>query len=145
MRTYARIANGRVVEIIPGIEGVAIGERFVREIVEALVACPEGVGEGWTYDGSEFAPPEPSGPVAGPQRQFTFLEFMDLFTEAEQMTLVEASMTFPSIKLWYDKAVGASYIDLDDPRTRAGIQALVDEGLITAERKVSVIAGQMPA
>ncbi|NBJ13190.1 hypothetical protein [Microvirga arsenatis] len=80
-----------------------------------------------------------------PKRRFSFLEFMDLFKEPEQLTLVEASMTFPAIKLWYDRAVGAQFIDLDDPRTEAGLQKLVDESLISAERKVSVMAGKGPA
>jgi hypothetical protein len=86
---------------------------------------------------------DPTAPVV--KRQFSFLEFMDLFTEAEQMTLVEASMTLPEVKLWYDKALGAQFIDLDDPRTEPGLQKLVDENLITAERKAAVMAGQGPS
>jgi hypothetical protein len=68
----------------------------------------------------------------------------DLFTVDEQLTLVEASMTFLAIKLWYDKAVGARFIDIDDPRTVLGLQALVDENLISAERMASVLAAGPP-
>jgi hypothetical protein len=85
---------------------------------------------------------DPSAPVQ--KRQFSFLEFIDLFTETEQLTLVEASMTLPTIKLWYDKALGAQFIDLDDPRTEPGLQKLVDESLIASERKAAVMAGQGP-
>lgn len=63
-----------------------------------------------------------------------YLEFMDLFTKTEQRVLVEASMTFPAVKLWYDRAVGVTFIDLDAPRTEPGLQKLVDENLIAPER-----------
>ncbi|WP_201829532.1 hypothetical protein [Microvirga zambiensis] len=89
-----------------------------------------------------FSPPPGPAPVV--QRQFTFLEFMDLFTDQEQLTLVEASMSIPAIKLWYDKALGAQFIDLDDPRTEPGLQALVNAGLISSERKAAVMAGRGP-
>jgi hypothetical protein len=82
------------------------------------------------------------GVVIPAKHQFTFLEFMELFTEDEQLTLVEASMTLPPVKLWYDKALGAQYIDLDDPRTEPGLQALVDANLISAARKATVMLGQ---
>jgi hypothetical protein len=140
---YARIQDGIAVEIIRLPEGLAINDAFHPDIAATFVAATGDVGQGWLYDGNTFTAPAESEPAPPPaRRQFTFLEFMDLFTEAEQLTLVEASMTFPAIKLWYDKAVGAQYIDLDDPRTGDGLQKLVDENLITAERKASVMAGQ---
>jgi hypothetical protein len=105
----------------------------------------EGAAIGWIeQDGEWTAPPEPEPPVAPAKRQFTFLEFMELFTTDEQLTLVEASMTLPPVKLWYDKALGAQYIDLDDPRTGPGLQALVDANLITSGRMAAVLAGQEP-
>lgn len=67
MKTYARIQDGIVAEIIPALlndEGdeIPIDERFVPEFVAALVDVtnvdprPEGW---WTYDGSTFSPPVP--------------------------------------------------------------------------------------
>ncbi|WP_457091407.1 hypothetical protein [Microvirga sp. P5_D2] len=111
----------------------------------ATFVLDEHAGIGWAWSGTGFEAPLVEVPPAAPQRRFSFLEFMDLFTEEEQMTLVEASMTLPAVKLWYDKALGAQYIDLDDPRTEPGLQKLVDENLISTERKATVMVGQAPA
>lgn len=142
---HVRIHDGRVAEIIPPAEGFSLEKRFHPDIVAAIREADDDVQEGWLFDGNTFSAPEPLTSSAPPARQFTFLEFMDLFTEGEQLTLVEASMTLPAIKLWYDRAVGAQFIDLDDPRTEAGLQRLVDENLISAERKAAVMVGQRPA
>lgn len=78
-------------------------------------------------------------PVTGP-RQITSLEFLDLFSEDEQLTIVTATMASPQVKLWYDKMLAASFITLADPRTSGGLQALVAAGLLTAERKDTIEA-----
>lgn len=73
-------------------------------------------------------------------RQYSFNEFMDLFTEAEQLAIAGAAMTNVTVKLWYDRAVGADYIDLDDPRTVEGIQTMVTNGLLTAEKVADILS-----
>ena len=80
-----------------------------------------------------------------PKREFTFLEFMDLFTPDEQLAIAGASMQNASIKLWYDRAVGATSIILDDPRTVAGVGVLHGIGLISQSRAGAVLAGRQPA
>ena len=44
-----------------------------------------------------------------------------------------------TVKLWYDKMLAASFITLDDPRTEAGLNALVSAGLLTAARKAEIV------
>jgi len=66
MKTYARIDNGIVVEVIPpmtyddGTE-IPIELRFVPEIVDTLVDIT-GIDpmpdQRWTYDGELFSPPQ---------------------------------------------------------------------------------------
>ena len=80
--------------------------------------------------------PEPSAPQP---KQLTSLEFLDLFTEAEQLTIATAAMQSPQVKLWYDRTLAAMFITLDDPRTDAGLTALVDAGMLTAERKAEIV------
>lgn len=75
----------------------------------------------------------------------SWLQFIELFTEAEQLAIVAATMSDPTVKLWYDKAQGANYIDLDDPRVIDGFQALIDRGLLTTVRRDRVLAGLAPA
>ncbi len=71
--------------------------------------------------------------------QFTSLQFLDLFTEAEQLAIATAAMQSAQVKLWYDRTLAAMFITLADPRTEGGLQALVDGGLLTAERKAEIV------
>jgi hypothetical protein len=105
-------------------------------IVEAIVR----------YHGDQFAVIDdtPTPPPSFNHRQKTWLEFMDLFTPEEQITLAGAAMTTPELKLWYDRAMGATYIDLDHERTIAGMQALVDANLIIEVRRNQVLAASVP-
>ena len=77
--------------------------------------------------------------------RFSFLEFMDLFTDPEQIAIVNAAMVNAGVKLWYDKALGASYIDRTDQRTIDGVNALVPAGLITSDRAAAILAGIPPS
>lgn len=70
MKSYARIDNGEVVEVItliPNEEGevVPVELKFTEEFVDTLVEIT-GVnpspGERWTYDGKSFAAPIPYQP-----------------------------------------------------------------------------------
>lgn len=83
-------------------------------------------------------PQEPSYP------QFTALEMLDLFTEAEQLAVVQATMTNAAVKLWYDRLIAATFVTYEDPRTEGGIAALVDAGLLTPERKSVIVAAMQP-
>lgn len=82
-------------------------------------------------DPSKIPAPEP--------KKFTSLEFLDLFTEAEQVAIVEATSLAAPMKLWYDRMLAASFITLADPRTEAGLDVLVAAGLLTAERKAEIV------
>lgn len=76
--------------------------------------------------------------------QFSALEMLDQFTETEQLAVVAATMTEPAIKLWYDRLIAATYVTYEDPRTEAGLQALVDAELITPQRKSEIVAAMQP-
>jgi len=71
--------------------------------------------------------------------QFTSLQFLDLFTESEQLAIVTAANASPQVKLWYDRMLAAMFITLADPRTETGLTALVGAGLLTAERKAAIV------
>lgn len=80
-------------------------------------------------------------PPAPPQTQFTSLEFLDKFTEEEQLAVVSATLANPVVKLWYDKMLAASFVDIEDPRTTSGLDALVAAGLLTSERRTVILGG----
>lgn len=84
-------------------------------------------------------PVEQAAPVVV-HRQFSVLEFLDLFSEAEQLAIVGASMQSAQIKLWYDRTLAASFVTIDDARVSAGLTALVAAGLLTEQRKGEIFA-----
>ena len=81
--------------------------------------------------------PRPLPPPA--PKQFTSLEFLDLFTDEEQLAVASAAMSTAQVKLWYDRVLAASFVSLSDPRTSAGLQALVTESLITQARMDAIL------
>ncbi|MBP9941736.1 MAG: hypothetical protein KBF33_10155 [Comamonas sp.] len=65
---------------------------------------------------------------------------LDLFTQAEQLAVVTATMTDPQVKLMYDRLINAAYLTYEDPETAQGLQLLVAKGLLTQERKLQIVA-----
>lgn len=72
-------------------------------------------------------------------RKATPLQFIERFTDAEQLAIVTMTQTSPQIKLWYDKLLAANEIDFDDTRTQKGMASLVALGLITQERSYAIL------
>ena len=91
----------------------------------------------WIAEGNMPEPADPLPPA--PPKQLTSLEFLDLFTEAEQVAVATAAMQSAQVKLWYDRTLAASFITLDDPRTEAGLLSLVVAGLLTEDRKAAIV------
>ena len=92
----------------------------------------------WLSEGNTPLPADPLPPP--PPKQFTSLEYLGLFTEDEQIAVVSATMAVPQVKLWYDKMLAAGYVTKDDPRTEAGLSALVQANLLQAERKLIILS-----
>ena len=92
----------------------------------------------WLSEGNTPVPADPLPPP--PPKQFTSLEYLDLFAESEQLAVVSATMAVPQVKLWYDKMLAAGFITSADPRTGGGLAALVGAGLLTEARKVEILA-----
>jgi hypothetical protein len=76
--------------------------------------------------------------AAGPKR-WTSLEFIERFTESEQIAIVTAAQSSAALRLWYDKAMAADFINSDDPRTVDGMAVLVSVGLLTSERRDEIL------
>lgn len=86
------------------------------------------------------APPAPD-PIY--TSRFTSLEFLDRFTQAEQETIAAATASSVQVKLYYDKLLAADFIDVIDPLTIAGIDALIALGLLDSGRKASVLKQEL--
>lgn len=114
------------------------GERYTEEVLTIDADRKVVVSTRDKEPDPDYVPPEPEYP------QFTALEMLDLFTEQEQLAVVSATMAVPEVKLWYDRLIAATFVAYEDPRTEGGLQALVDAGLLTPQRKAEIVAAMPP-
>jgi hypothetical protein len=75
---------------------------------------------------SQYPPPKPT--------QYAAADFINLFTDVEQQAIVAALPGNPALFIWYTKMLAAGVIDVTDPVTVAGLNALVAAGLLTQAR-----------
>jgi hypothetical protein len=73
-------------------------------------------------------------------RTLTKLEYMNRFTDAELAGIYTAAKSVIQIEVWLDKFKLAEEINLDDPATIAGVQALEAAGLLPAGRAAEILA-----
>ncbi len=91
----------------------------------------------------------PAG-YAPPKVNYSFLEFMALFTPAEQAAIVGSSD--PQVKLFTLMAAGVGTVQLSNPEVVAGVNYLATPatatppgpGLIAPARVAAILAGQAP-
>ena len=77
--------------------------------------------------------------VAAPRR-LTHKGFSDRFTDAEMQAILAAAEANAALKTWWEKFKLAHDINLDDPATQGGVQALEIAGLIGEGRAAEVLA-----
>ena len=77
--------------------------------------------------------------VAAPRR-LTHKGFSDRFTDAEMQAILAAAETNAALNAWWEKFKLARDINLDDPATQGGVQALEIAGLIGEGRAAEVLA-----
>ncbi len=88
----------------------------------------------------------PVAPVVAPQRKLTKLEYMNRFTDSELAAIYGAAKVSPAVEVWLKKFEATTpdadgkAIDLDDPRTIAGLQALEAATLLGAGRAAEILA-----
>ena len=130
---WARIENGVVLELT---ETDPAG-RYHPMIPWVDVSPVDGIQVGWRESGSTYV--APPAPVVSRPTQITPLEFMARLTEGEAHAISAAAIAAPAILFWLIQCSGASYIDLVDPRTVAGVQALAAAGLLTSDRATALV------
>lgn len=74
-----------------------------------------------------------------PKTVFTSLEFRDLFTINEQLSIRESQLVDMEVGLVYDMMLSAQSIDISDPRTVQGMDLLVAKGLLTNQRRNEIL------
>ncbi|WP_152553670.1 hypothetical protein [Bordetella bronchiseptica] len=82
----------------------------------------------------DLGPPIDEPPVT----RFSARDYLKRFTMAEYA----AARTSANVAVQWalDNLIGAQFVDLDDPEVAAGLDLMVSEGIITAERKTDLLA-----
>lgn len=117
------------------IMGFAPFGQISRLVELRSVPDPELVIEPFPIEPPADVPPS----TVADKNVLTSLQFMDRFTETEQLAIVAVTMASPQVKLWYDKMIAATEIVLADPRLTYGLQSLVDGGLISQARMDEIL------
>ena len=86
--------------------------------------------------------PTPMAAPAPARPQFTFLQFLGLFTASEQTAIVAS--TDAQVRLFLLMAAGASSVSLTDQRTTQGLAYLASIDLITPTREAAILASPAP-
>lgn len=74
------------------------------------------------------------------RRLISKLDYMNRFTDAELVAVYTAAKTNINVEIWLEKFKLSAEVNLDDPRTIAGIQSLETLGLISAGRAAEILA-----
>lgn len=96
-------------------------------------------GPGWHYkDGAFVLPPEsPSAPPEPPV--ISKLAFRFRLTDAEYVGILNAAKTDVEVAAWVETFNMVTRVNLDDPRTKAGLDLMVGKTLLTAVRKAEIL------
>lgn len=130
----AVVANGKVENLIvvePGSPVLAKHPEWVF-----LGENPQGVSVGWSYNGSVFTPPPAPPP---PPRIITKLAFRYRLTDAEYVGILNAAKTDVEVAAWIETFNMVSQVNLDDPRTKSGLDMMVSKNLLTAQRETQIL------
>jgi len=110
-----RVEAGKVVDAYPG--------KTDEEVLAAIEA---------TQAAAAATPVEPA-------RVITKLDFMNRFTMEELAVIYTAAKTEVMVEVFLDKLKLAERVDIADPQTIAGLQALAASGLLTEARVQAVL------
>lgn len=105
------------------------------EVINTIVADPAFVEV--TYPGHYRlvgSEPEPYVPPI-----ITKLSFRFRMTDAEYVGILSAAKTDVEVAAWIETFNMVTQINLDDPRTKSGLNMMVSKNLLTAERETEIL------
>ena len=125
MKRWALIKNGVVDTVVT--------QTAQPQVFGTWVECPDYVGPGWLYNGSTFSSPPAVEPI------ITKLAFRYRLTDAEYVGILSAAKTDVEVAAWVETFNMVTQINLDDPRTKSGLDMMVSKNLLTAERETEIL------
>jgi hypothetical protein len=126
IKNYAIVENGVVVNV--AVSESALAPNWVQSDVAQI---------GWTYNGSIFSPPAPAPDTRPPI--ITRLAFRYRLTDAEYVGILTAAKTDVSVAAWVETFNIVSQVNLNDPRTKSGLDMMVSKGLLTSQRETEIL------
>lgn len=130
----AVVTNGKVENVLVVEPGSPVLAKHPEWIF--LGKNPQGVSVGWSYNGSIFTPPPAPPP---PPPIITKLAFRYRLTDAEYVNILTAAKTDVEVAAWVETFNMVSQVNLDDPRTKSGLDMMVSKGLLTAQRETEIL------
>lgn len=130
----ALVVKNLVVNVIEAPAGFDCGDGS-----QCVPSNSANVGDAYTHGVFSIPPAEDLQLTVG----LNFLQFMALFSPAEQAAIVNSND--PQVKLFNLMAAGAPSIDLSDPQVVMGVGYLAQGGLIAADRIAVILSGAPPA
>jgi hypothetical protein len=125
MKRWALIKNGVVDTVVI--------QAAQPQVFGTWVECPDSVGPGWLYNGSTFSPPPAAEPI------ITRLAFRYRMTDEEYVGILNAAKTDVSVAAWVETFNIVSQVNLNDPRTKSGLDMMVSKGLLTSQRETEIL------
>lgn len=94
-----------------------------------------------THAHTEFIAEEVATQEPATLGQISKLAYMERFSDTELAAIYGAAKVSLAVEVWLEKFKLAEFIDLTDPRTLTGLQALEASGLIGHGRAMEIVNG----
>lgn len=134
---YALVKNNIIENVIECDQ--AFADSIAHEWDEVIPS--NGMCKGWEKIGGVWTPPAPpEQPAPAPVRVLTKLQYMNRFTDAELAAIYTAAKTVVQVEIWLEKFKLATEVNLDDPATVAGLQAMEAARLLATGRAAEILA-----
>lgn len=145
---YAWIESGRIRDVV-SCDPAALFHPDIAKCYDTEVPDEAANGDGWV-DGQwvkseRTAPAVDLEPLAPTPPKVSPVEFKLLFTPAERVAIKAARATDPVIDDFFEivEDPRLSHVNLGLQSTQDALAYLETKGLITAERRIQILAGQV--
>lgn len=135
MYRYARINIDNVVTSISELHSIIEAPNLIQ------IDEQQAVDLGYIYSGGVFVAPQITQPA--PDKRITPNAFQKRFTDAEAVNIdlasIGATVQAATLRRHVKLSETASFIDLDDPLSVGGVNAMAAAGLISAQRAIEIL------
>lgn len=96
-------------------------------------------GPYWRYENGQFSPPPAPPPPPPLPNVITKVAFRFRMTDTEYVGVINAAKTDVEVAAWVETFNMVSQIDLDNQRTKDGVENLVSKNLLTQARATEIL------